>query len=133
VFAKVATVAGMAFQSRFSYRHAAPQQGRQFYRIRSVDQDGSEILSEVRQVVWAGAHVQVFPNPVAVADGHIHVSAGGNIQNLRLLDMEGKALVEIKGEDSGVMDLELPVLAQGCYLLQVQVDGKQSMHRLMVR
>jgi hypothetical protein len=131
-FQKVGDVQGMAFQSNFEFVHAAPVQGRQFYRIRTVDQGGHETLSEVLQVVWGGTGVQVFPNPGS-AGNPITISANGTIQSLRLLDLGGKTLVETSGNESAELGLELPAMAQGCYLLQVQVDGVQSMHRLLIR
>ncbi|MEL6357905.1 MAG: choice-of-anchor B family protein, partial [Bacteroidota bacterium] len=77
-------------RNQYSFRHKQPGQGRHFYRLRQIDFDGVENLSEVRSAFWesSSVHNTVWPNP-AVAGQNIYTTIAAP---LTLYDSSGRSL-----------------------------------------
>lgn len=70
--------------------------------------------------------IKVFPNP---SDSKINILFGNNSSGFycaNLFDMQGKSILnelkEIKNDDYS-LELDVNSLANGCYILQLSVDG----------
>ncbi len=117
IFTQVGAVAGARnalTEHRYTFLDVAPMPGRNYYRLRQVDLDGTASLSEVRQVTIAN-HQQLilYPNP-ATSQLYLTGFAGGSV---RVLDSRGRVVLErslAPGEP-----LALGSLARGVYLLRV--------------
>jgi len=97
--------------------HLNPAAGENFYRLRQVDLDGTETLSEVRVVdVSAALSLSVYPNPTA-AQLRIKGFAGGSVQ---VLDAQGRMVLE--RELSAHAALNVSALPAGAYLLRAGGD-----------
>lgn len=79
--------------------------------------------------------ISVFPNP---ATDHINVSYQLNkpaLVSLVILDLSGKKVVDIQNEivDKGIQNLQANIanLRAGMYLLNLNVDGKQTSERFI--
>jgi hypothetical protein len=60
------TAVAVSLQQRkeYSYKDTAPLQGWNYYRLASIDQNGSSEYSPVRKVNWGSTnHIRLFPNP----------------------------------------------------------------------
>lgn len=107
----------------YAYWDKDPQPDVDYYRLQLVDNDGSGTYSEVRLVTRSsGRSIQVFPNPAA---DHIDISFGTGsrsaIVDIRLLDIQGRLLVEKKLADPAGQTITLPVsgFAPGTYIVQL--------------
>lgn len=132
-FSTVGDVDAAAGASRFEFQHSAPQAGRQFYRLRTVDQGGHEKLSAVRQVVVTEVGIHVFPNPVVES---VTVGTGDGdllIEGLCVLDLHGRTVMALECSPQTSITLAIPPsLANGSYWLGVQVNGTRTVQRLLV-
>lgn len=97
---------------RYGFTHVAPGPGLHFYRLRQVDHDGTETLSDLRSVTFtggAGASLAPRPNPAPAA---APVSLSGGFTEWQLLTMNGKTL------RTGAGTVPTVGLAKGTYLLR---------------
>lgn len=100
---------------RYSYTHAAPSKGHNYYRIMQRDRDGKQSYSGIA-TVWIGDNnptVNVFPNPVQNHRFTVTITRQGEVnlfdatgrrvlsQNLK----EGSHLLDVSGLQSGVYSL----------------------------
>jgi hypothetical protein len=101
-----------------------------YYRLRSVDHDGSSAYSPVQAVTLAPAAggLALFPNPIA--DGAttlVGASAGARVQ---VLDALGRVVTTATADAAGTAHLTLPVgVAGGVYVVRT---GAQAL-RLLVK
>ena len=85
----------------------------------------------------ANTGLHLFPNPT---DGAVTLalnSPAGQQAQIRLLDLTGKSVrsfgVQQLAAGQNTMQLQLNELPTGIYLLQVQLENKTMMERLVVR
>jgi hypothetical protein len=100
-----------------------------YYRLRQLDNDGSESLSPVRAVAVntsVAARLQVWPNPTSGAVTVAGLAAG---QTVQVLDLAGRVRLTATQAGSGAMRLELALLAPSLYV----VRGNGAAVRLMVK
>jgi len=101
-----------------------------YYRLRSVDHDGSSAYSPVQAVTLAPAAggLALFPNPIAgSATTLVGASAGAHVQ---VLDALGRVITTATADAAGTAHLTLPAgVASGVYVVRT---GAQAL-RLMVK
>lgn len=125
------TFQGIAQQSApmggtgFSCSHANTAPGRHFYRIAATDAGGHTDISPVVEALIASPAATVFPNPV-----RDHFTAmvpdGQELKSLRLMDLQGRVVLERKGDESPDMRVSLPEgIAPGVYVLEIS-SGQQT-------
>ncbi|MEO0731259.1 MAG: T9SS type A sorting domain-containing protein [Bacteroidota bacterium] len=115
-FVQLGAVAGAGestTEQAYVFRDEAALAGDNYYRLRQVDFDGTEELSEVRVVTFAGGNeLTVYPNP-AINELRINGFAGGPVS---VLDAGGREVLSTRLAEGEA----LPVshLAPGMYLLR---------------
>lgn len=101
-----------------------------YYRLRQVDTDGKEVLSEVRTVEVERSHtaMTVFPNPTSdVLNLELSILEATEIK-VELQDKWGRGLTEYSqeielGAGQSVEQIEVEKLPSGNYTLVVTIDG----------
>ncbi|NNK88086.1 MAG: T9SS type A sorting domain-containing protein [Flavobacteriaceae bacterium] len=75
--------------------------------------------------------IRVYPNPTR---GHVNIALNEEfkLENLRILNLLGQVLLEMPGEQSDFMTLDLSSLQSGIYLLEIN-SGRGSMRKRIVR
>lgn len=105
----------------YTLLHQSPDEGSNYYRIKTVYKSGKFEYSPVRQVFFSRqTQLSVYPNPFSQA---IYVSAANN--NSWLLEMytaEGQRLLTRKGSGSSMVNTAS--LPAGTYM--VRITGKQG-------
>ncbi|MEY3444932.1 MAG: hypothetical protein RLZZ519_3213, partial [Bacteroidota bacterium] len=89
-FSKLGQIPATAGESMFQFDHADAHPGSQFYRIRSIDRGGHEVLSEVVQAIVGPEQSTFFPNP---ASDQMTIVAPAEIGSIALLDLAGRTLL----------------------------------------
>ncbi len=87
-----------------AYRYTVGlQKGRNYYRLKMIDHDGTYAYSEIRSVRMDGAPapgVQIYPNPVS---GRFYLNSSEPVAEVVLWDLAGRLLRrEAYGKDTGV-------------------------------
>ena len=118
---------------RYTWLHAAPVPGKNYYRLLQVDVDGSSQYLGIRAATVAGGvtQAQVFPNP---ADERVVVSLPlDNASQLviTLTDMNGKQVLRNTVEPGvSALELDLSALPSGPYC--VVIAGERSVQSIKV-
>ncbi|MBC3538619.1 T9SS type A sorting domain-containing protein [Rufibacter sediminis] len=144
-FSKVGEVKGNGNSSvkvDYAYTDRSATSGTVYYRLKQVDFDNSSEYSKVISVSHAAtassaAGISVYPNPVTDRQVNVRFQepVNGNA-TIRLVDMSGRLLhsQEVSSVASEVaMNLTGLNLKAGIYLISVNVNGKSTTQRIVVR
>jgi hypothetical protein len=74
--------------------------------------------------------VEIFPNP---AQESLNIRASENIQSTTLIDMLGQAVLEEHWRPGTSVDLHLPKLPNGIYLLRIDTDQGVVFRRVQIQ
>lgn len=116
----------------YTYTHAAPASGTNYYRLRMVDKDATFAYSTIRSLNFEGlaeSSVSVFPNPTSdrlyVKNAEIN-----KLKSLTIVGKDGKELIKSPVSTSGV---SIKSLQPGLYLVKLlSQDGTLSTHKLVI-
>lgn len=129
----VAAQGNTSTETAYRFTDYTPGSGTHFYRLKMVDENATYKYSQVLQFsLEAPLDVRVIGNPFS---NHIRLTLpehSGPV-SLRLLDATGKVYIHrTRVSESGTISLEVdPSLSKGLYILEVVVDGKRSVHKLV--
>jgi hypothetical protein len=118
--------------TKYSFTDAAPNSGKNFYKLRSIDKEGKNYLSEIRTIDINKSVVKVFPNPV---QDWLHVQLTGNIGNadLRIYSTDGKLVFEKKITSAGTEQvIDVRNLSPGIYSLKI-ITGTSKSNLIFVK
>jgi hypothetical protein len=122
VFTKIGSVspANNLSGSSYNYRHLTPAQGKNFYRLKIVEDDGSIHYSDIRLVNFNGeqSFVKLYPNP---ADKHFTVRTDWINFTLEIIAADGKIIKEIKNTNANTV-IDISQLPSGLYTIRVSKD-----------
>ncbi len=131
-FSSVQTINGRGSNSAYNFSHQ-PSQGRVYYRLRIVDNNGSSRYSDViaLNITCNGKNVLLYPNPVksilSVNLSGFAAGANGKLYNSVGQIVAGKQLV------NGTNSLTVDKLATGTYALVVtDADGTRQVYKVQV-
>jgi hypothetical protein len=120
------TVASSSLSEGYNAIHQNPSTGLNYYRIKSIDKDGSISYSEIRKVTFGkGGDVVIYPNPVST--GVVNITLIGNRVNksatMSILSMEGKLISQQQiAKISQTETIDVSVLANGSYIIKLITD-----------
>ncbi|MGZ8544692.1 MAG: T9SS type A sorting domain-containing protein, partial [Flavisolibacter sp.] len=108
--------------------------GTRYYRLKVINLDGSFFYSQIRSVVFDDVRLwQVFPNP---SPGRFSLAFQLNqddVLNARVLDAKGSLVKNYRRTGDGFLqklEIDLGMVANGVYLLQVEAAGKTYQFKL---
>jgi Secretion system C-terminal sorting domain len=108
--------------------------GPRYYRLKIVNQDGSFTYSPIRSVVFSEAVLwQVYPNPSKGIFNFIFQLNNNEALNGRILDAKGSLIKEYRMDGNGFLQklsIDLTMMANGVYLLQIDAGGKKQAFKL---
>ncbi|WP_187271059.1 SdrD B-like domain-containing protein [Neolewinella aurantiaca] len=144
-FEGVANVTSPVFVSgndmaMFRQEDVSPLAGRTFYRVRMIDAQYGDMVSNVVEMQLAGvsnALGRVFPNPAS--NGMIHVEMTDEAANegdasVQLFDVRGNLVAPriFLPVGTGVINLPTEYQAAGVYFLRVSVGNQTETHRVII-
>lgn len=127
-------------QAKYLFTDKQPLQGYNYYRLKTVDADGSFSLSPIVLVnVKNGAEVisSLYPNPVT---GNATLKLQGTVEGnvlVQVLDGQGRLIttkqfgVQHTGEFKTPLDLGR--LAKGSYVLRIAINNKYYLHKVLIQ
>ena len=113
--------------------------GTRYYRIKTVNDDGSFSYSVIRSVVFETiTNWQIAPNPSSGLFYLIYTANIGEEINIQLTDAIGRILKIYTTKGNGsvqklVIDLSSDGYARGIYFLQTQLNGNTKTFKLYKR
>lgn len=119
---------------QYRYEDVQPLDKNNYYRLKMLDQDGKFTYSSVILLkrYGTGSTLTVFPNPTtqSVQIMMSRASANENI-TAQLVDMSGKVLQQKQIVHNSTIRFDLDAYVPGIYLIRVQVNGEQSVWRVI--
>ena len=139
-FEKIGEVPGTANssgQQQYSFVDKESfKSGARYYRIKTINQDGSFTYSLTRSVVFDTiANWQVIPNPSSGLFNLIYQANSGETMNVQVSDAIGKMIKAYTVKGNGfvqklIIDLSSKGYAGGIYMLQLQLGDKLQTFKL---
>lgn len=119
----------------YQFADLSPLAGISYYRLRQLDMDGAEHLSNTIEVAYAPGQVSLtlVPNPATVGQTLTVLGSDAEAEiSLRLYTVAGD-LVTDQTLPAGVRSISLPVLPAGLYLYRLKDNGTLMYGRLIVQ
>ncbi|MEL6274597.1 MAG: T9SS type A sorting domain-containing protein [Bacteroidota bacterium] len=120
---------------RYATWDEAPAIGKNYYRLKQVDFDGSYEYSEVRVVEFKsrGVAVEIYPNP---ASDYIQIVFSDSEEEgrLRLFDAAGRLMVDQKVARGAYREqMQVNILPRGVYYLQIKTSGGVQQQKIILQ
>ena len=108
-----------------------PELGLSYYRLKQTDFNGTYSYSDISSVFISNASTLVYPNP---AKDEIYVySEEINAATVYLTDATGRQIdASIVQKDKNTIRIDARELKTGVYFVQIDKQGKQATHRVVV-
>jgi hypothetical protein len=122
----------------YSYEHATPAMGHNYYRLKQVDIDGNSSLHpKVIDLQWGanGSTVTVYPNPTQGVVNIDVYATRNQLTAVKVMDMSGRVVKQVLAQSEAGMNklsIDLGDVAQGLYTIQVY-ENDQLTHVERVR
>ncbi len=126
----------------YSFLHSNPSSGDNYYRLKQVDFDGANELSQVIKVyndyLYKGMDVTVYPNPSKSAEANVRIVTGDGHTPIQIsiMNLEGKQVFDKSIEPSTNLDRKLfenTTLKEGIYLVVFKQGDFTITRRLVVK
>ncbi|GAB4491350.1 MAG: hypothetical protein OHK0045_17160 [Raineya sp.] len=123
----------------YSYVDVVPFEGRNYYRIKAIMQNGEIKYSNIASEEWSGkGGINIYPNP---ADAGVYIAFSKLFEerqkvNVRLVSMMGMLSDEREYYLEGIQKtIYLPTdkLTNGLYILEVSINGFKYVSKLVVK
>ena len=119
----------------------SPLAGRTFYRVRMIDAEYGDMLSNVLEMQLSGQASslgRIFPNPAANGIIHVEMTEEATTEgevSVQLFDVRGNAVAprSFANPGSGVINLPTEQRAAGVYFLRLTVGDRTETHRVILR
>lgn len=119
--------------SAYGFEHYFPFDGRLYYRLKMIDQDGSHRYSNI--ITLQGreqSSALIFPS--LVNDGLLYIDPVGDMASLRITSMNGTVVLQhnLEGKQ-GRQQINVSHLAQGMYLVYLEGPGSRAMQKIVLQ
>jgi len=99
-----------------------PFLGEAYYRLRSVDFDGTDYMSQVVKVDVSSGDIIISPNPTT---GFFHVK-GENIESVRIYNLTGGLMRNVNIQMNSLsVDVDCNLLIKGVYYIEILQNGRR--------
>ncbi len=110
----------------YSFLHATPIQGINYYRLKQVDFDGKYTFSDIKNVTFSknvlDQTISLYPNPIASGLLNVLLSSHSDQDELsyRIYDMSGRIIQTKKLNNvSDVFQIDVNQIEKGSYILYI--------------
>ena len=114
----------------YFFEHSTPIRGKNIYRLRQVDFDGSTWMSEQIEVDYSAFQPSlVYPNP---AMGITTLSLGSRIESgeVTLVDLNGRELGNWSVSNARQLEFDVSKFTPGIYLIQIASGNGEAPERV---
>ncbi len=117
----------------YSYIDKSPYTGINYYRIKTIDLNGSFVYSEIATLNFSNRiDASVYPNP---ASTELHVKTNSEkavIKNIQIFDLTGKEYFIKANKGNGTeVSLDISSLKNGVYVLQLNTGEDNQLYKFI--
>lgn len=128
-FTSVAGKNNVTVETKYKAYHNNPVSGKNYYRLKMIDKDGSIKYSAIRLINFGkGIQVSVYPNPTT---DFINISiskSNSKSSTVHLINLYGQIIQQKTIANNGQLDVRN--LASGSYILVIDSDGKKDTYKI---
>ncbi|WP_118976145.1 PQQ-dependent sugar dehydrogenase [Taibaiella koreensis] len=127
-----ATVAAHNMPSTYGFDHFVPAEGKLFYRLKMIDQDGRYRYSDILTLNASGTSAALV-YPTLIKDGWLYLSLPQDMSHMRLTAMNGVTVWQqnLAGLQ-GPQRFSLGALARGMYIVHLQGAGNTTQQKIIL-
>jgi Secretion system C-terminal sorting domain len=136
-FTSIAAVASNGNQSAtYDAVHTTPVAGINYYRIKTVEKDGTISYSDIRKVTFGkGGDVIIYPNPVQ--KGVVNITLTGSMiskaATVSILSADGKLISQQQIANTNQTEtIDVSRLASGTYIIKIITDNETANKAIQV-
>ncbi len=117
----------------YNFRHYINSPGKIYYRIRTMENSGTDLYSAVIMIGGADKSlVKVYPT--VVTDGRLQIVAGKAVNHYSIYDSNGGLITAKDMSDvDGYFQVSLPVIVSGVYWIRLDGADWTETHRFIIR
>ncbi len=117
----------------YTFAHYIPMQGRLYYRLKMIDQDGQSRYSNIITVNTASGNASLI-YPTVINDNTLRLLLGEAYKELRIVATNGSLVLRqsLEGQ-SGGMSIPLTGLTAGMYLVHLEGEGKREVQKIILQ
>lgn len=116
--------------SSYNYLDLKPSLGTNYYRLVSVDKDGTTEINKTIVTANFAGNFSFYPNPVRDV---LNVSGLSNNDVVKIVDLQGKVLLQHKANGSVAETIQVGSINSGNYLLFIEHQGKVKSTEKMIK
>lgn len=113
----------------YEYTHNKPFEGKNFYRLKIVDKDGTFEYSPVRLLAITEAQpMDIYPNPVS---NRLHIEANGrDVRQMSIYDAQGRLILLINKQSNSINTANLQA---GTYIIEIQTSKGDKIRKIFTK
>lgn len=141
IFKRIGVVSiGISSQNlkEYSFQHANPRTGFNYYRLKQVDLDGQFTYSSIVNAEFhqtTQSYISIYPNPIDPQATQVSfISSETSDISLSIIDISGKTLFKkqaLVSPGNNFLQLDLAFLPKGVYLLRINTTHESLVQRLL--
>ncbi len=117
---------------KYNFTDGKLQNGTSYYRIKSVDKDGSfkyTAIKSINHVSPGKLDYTIYPNPVK---GNLFIKDLSGSNNISILDATGKVVYRSSNVTNASMSIDLSKFSSGLYTVLVNNGAESKAHKIFV-
>ncbi len=123
-------------EKKYTFRHTDPSEGSNYYRLRSVNSDGTFTYSSIEQVnlTLSTSNYSLYPNPTDKQFVNVKHESAKNPSRIKIVDVTGKTLQEVETDkNASETKVSLIGIAPGIYTVVLSNEQETLVQKLIVQ
>lgn len=133
VLQNVSSKGNRADFTKYSYTDETPANGLNYYRLTTIDVNGSVSVSNICVVNFITSwKLKLYPNPAR--GNSVDLQSNANLRKIIVLDMNGNRVIEKSFKaNTSYSSLNISILPKGVYFIQVLNERNEIFYKSFVR
>ncbi len=102
-----------------------------YYRLKQIDFDGNYSYSDIISIANSNSAFKIYPNPSK--DGYIKVNNVENVDQIKVLDIQGRILKEYNTINANTLTLDLNEYKSGLYYISITTLNKTVTEKIVIQ
>jgi glucose/arabinose dehydrogenase len=129
-----AGITAAASSGTYYFKHTIATTQKLYYRLKMVDMDGKAVYSKTIVVAANNGQPKDFVTPTVITNHMFALNLQTAFSNLQVINMDGKIVYSQSiGNRTGKINITIPGMAAGQYLVRLYSNEKQMTQKIIVQ
>ncbi|HMI77242.1 MAG TPA: PQQ-dependent sugar dehydrogenase [Ferruginibacter sp.] len=120
-------------ENNYSFRHLLSSFTKLFYRIKSIDKDGSNTYSNVI-ALDSKERTDIKVYPTLITGNHLNIISAKPVDQVSFFSADGKNVFQTKLNDlSGTISISIPRIPKGLYIVRVKLKDEYVYEKVLIQ